>query len=875
VIIGLLAGLLPLLFIHSKPVSGAPTTPPGFTDQFLASVSRPTALAFTPDGRLLVANQDGKLRVYENGALRTNPALDISANICSPNGSRGLLGVAVDPNFAANNYIYIYYTFNKHGVCEQKNIANAPVNRVERYVLSDSNIASPDTILVDNIPALFEHNGGDLHFGNDGYLYITVGDGGCDYAGDSGCNGQNDASRDQHILLGKILRITRDGGIPATNPYQGTDSARCYLTGSTTPGKKCQETFASGLRNPYRFAFDPNASGTRFFINDVGQGLWEEVDQGEAGADYAWNLCEGNHDNPDRPGSVNCGAAPYTPPIHEYNHDTGCTSITGAAFVPNGAWPDSYDGSYLYSDFVCDKIFQLKSNGTGGFTRSDFVTGMGGSPVAMTFGPYGLGKALYYTTYGSGGEVHRIAFTGNENRTPSATLAANPTSGTLPLVVNFDGSGSDDPDAGDTLSYHWNFGDGSPTQTTTIPTTNHTYSTKGTYTASLRVEDNHGALSNPAATVLIYAGNVAPTPVIDSPSADERFKVGQQITLSGSATDQEDGQLPSSSFSWEVLRHHNGSHTHPVFSGTGNNLTFTAPPPEDLSATGAGNYLEIRFTATDSEGLSKTITQEVQPNRVNVSFGSNPRDGLSLQVNGATFAAPRTLVSWEDYNLNAKALSPQTLSGTTYVFSSWSDGKAQQHDIITGTTPSTYTATYSATGCTITGTSANETLTGTSGSDVICAGAGSDTIKGLEGNDTLKGEGGADQLYGGTGDDHLDGGLGTDTANFSGALAAISASLTDGTASGEGSDTFLNIEKLIGSNRADTLSGSATNDTLNGASGADNIVGLGGADTLKGAGGGDTVNSKDGINGNDSLDGGPGTDTKVTDTTEKSIVGFP
>jgi glucose/arabinose dehydrogenase len=115
-----------------------------------------------------------------------------------------------------------------------------------------------------------QHNGGDLHFGKDDYLYITVGDGGCDYAGDSGCAGQKDASRDSHILLGKVLRITRDGGIPATNPYTGTDSARCNLTGRTDPGKKCQETFASGLRNPFRFAFDPNASGTRFFINDVG-----------------------------------------------------------------------------------------------------------------------------------------------------------------------------------------------------------------------------------------------------------------------------------------------------------------------------------------------------------------------------------------------------------------------------------------------------------------------------------------------------------------------------------------------------------------------------------------------------------------------------
>ena len=134
-----------------------------------------------------------------------------------------------------------------------------------------------------------------------------------------------------------MLRITRDGDIPSTNPYTGTNSARCNLTGRTDPGKTCQETFAWGLRNPFRLAFDPNAAGTRFFVNDVGQDAWEEIDQGAARADYAWNLCEGNHDNPDRAGSVNCTSSPYAAPVHEYSRtDTECASLSGGAFVPNG-----------------------------------------------------------------------------------------------------------------------------------------------------------------------------------------------------------------------------------------------------------------------------------------------------------------------------------------------------------------------------------------------------------------------------------------------------------------------------------------------------------------------------------------------------------
>jgi glucose/arabinose dehydrogenase/PKD repeat protein len=699
---GLLVGFLSLLFVYAKSAS-AVTTQPGFTDTLVASVgSKPTGLTFTPDGRMLVLDKKGQVRVYKDGTLLQTPALNISSRVCT-GGARGLVGVAVDPGFgtAGHNYVYLYYSFKKFGVCPIHEPANSknPVNRVSRFVMSGDTInPSSEEVLIDNIPTPNnDHNAGDLHFGKDGYLYVSVGDGQCDYAQNSGCSGQNDAARDPHVLLGKILRITRSGGIPANNPYQGTDSDRCYLDGRTDPGKKCQETFASGLRNPFRFAFDPDASGTRFFIGDVGQNSWEEIDEGKPGADYAWNLCQGNHDNPNRPGSVDCTAAPYTPPIHEYSHDTGCSAITGGAFVPNGVWPAEYDDSYLFGDYVCNKIFELTPNGAGGFTQTEFASDLGQEgPVDMAFGPHGSGRALYYTTGFNGGEIHRIAHSGAANRPPTATVTANPTSGTLPLTVAFDGSGSSDPDAGDTLtSYTWKFGDGSPTRTTTTPTISHEYSTKGTYIASLRVKDNHGLLSE-AAKVRIYAGNTAPTPVIESPSADMLFSVGQQITLRGSATDREDGQLPDGSLEWEVLQHHTAPnpHMHPFLPPTpGNNLTITAPMPEDLSSTGAGNYLEVRLTATDSKGLSKTVTREIQPKRVEVSFATNP-SGLSLLIEGQTYTTPKTLLSWKGYRLNVNAPSPQTLSGTTYVYSSWSDGKEQQHNIVTRGTPSTYKANF-------------------------------------------------------------------------------------------------------------------------------------------------------------------------------------
>jgi Ca2+-binding RTX toxin-like protein len=206
--------------------------------------------------------------------------------------------------------------------------------------------------------------------------------------------------------------------------------------------------------------------------------------------------------------------------------------------------------------------------------------------------------------------------------------------------------------------------------------------------------------------------------------------------------------------------------------------------------------------------------------------------------------------------------------------------------------------------CTITGTSSADTLNGTSADDVICGGTGNDTIKGLEGNDILRGEGGSDQLYGGAADDTLDGGPGTDAANFSGSSAPVSASLADNTATGEGSDTLVSIENLVGSPGADTLTGSGADNSLTGGNGADTISAEGGADRLTGSAGDDiehggpgndtvtgsggadnlfgdedddTVNSQDAVEGNDSLDGGPQVngDTAITDATEMSIVDFP
>jgi glucose/arabinose dehydrogenase len=566
------------------PLAATASVPSDFTDSLVASAAAPTALAFTQDGRLLVTSQSGALHVVQDGVLLAPPALDLGPTICSDN-ERGLLGIATDPAFASNHFIYLYYTAA---------IATGCVNRVSRFVLSDANIVDPtsETVLLDNIPSpAGNHNGGDLHFGHDGYLYVSVGDGGCDYDGDSGCGAANAAARDLNVLLGKVLRITSDGGIPPDNPFLGTDSARCNLTGRTDPGTICQETYVWGLRNPFRIAFDPNASETRFYINDVGQDAWEEIDSAQAGADYGWNVREGFCATGS---TTDCGPPPagMTNPIFAYAHANGCEAITAGAFVPNGVWPAAYDGSYLFADYLCGTIFQLVPANGGGFTSTDFATGLGsGGPISMMFGPVGQTQALYYTTYANGGQVRRIQFTQQQNQAPTAAVTADVTTGPAPLTVNFDGSASSDPDPGDTLTYIWDFGDGTAATETTTATVTHVYSSAGTFTATLTVRDNHGATSAPA-MIQIQVGNPLVVPQnLAVPTVSGTLRVGNILTA---GTGTWTGSEPLE-FSYQWLRcDATGNSCVPIFAAT--EATYMLTPLE------FGSTIRVVVMATNAAG---------------------------------------------------------------------------------------------------------------------------------------------------------------------------------------------------------------------------------------------------------------------------------
>ena len=645
-----------------------------FTTTVIANVGGiPTTIAAIPDGRLLIGKQSGQLRVYDlnQSKLLDGNVLDVGGSSCTDN-EQGLEGVAVDPSFATNNYIYIYHTY-----CS----GNDRYNRVVRYVLSANNTTSSATPILTHIPAICgNHNGGDLKFGADGLLYISVGDGGCGTG--------NDRARDWSTLSGKILRINADGSIPDSNPWLNpsgnvSSTRRCGGSGeSRQSGVACQEVIARGLRNPFRMAFKPGTN--EFHINDVGQGTWEEINTGAVSADYGWNQREGYCviDS-----STNCGSTPagMSDPIIALSHNDGFCAITGGAFAAPGQWPAPYDGGYFFGDYCKSNVYFLNRSGT---------------PSAQSFAPSSYGivavmfdantSALYFSS--QNGDIRRVKYTGSANRPPIASATVSATYGAVPLVVSFDGTASD-PD-NDTVTATWNFGDG---QTATGLDVSHTYNTAGAFTAVLSVSDGKGATATPV-QIKLYPGNNPPNPVIASPKLDKRFRVGEQLTLTGSATDAEDGDV-SASMTWKVVLHHVpyrlqvNEHVHPFLTKVGNNALITGPAPEDLDAA-ALSYLEIQLTATDKAGQSRTVTQTLRPNQVPVTLNTSPA-GLLVNANTSQLTASTTFTSWEGATLSISTPALQSApSGQMQRFDQWSDGASIAHNLLVASPQVAVTATF-------------------------------------------------------------------------------------------------------------------------------------------------------------------------------------
>lgn len=373
-------------------------------EQFATGLNQPVDITNAGDDRLFVVEKKGIIRIVNpNGQVLTIPFLDIDTKVGPSSGEQGLLGLAFHPNYAQNGYFFVNYTDNSGDT------------RIERYRANpaSANMADPNSALplltIDQPYA--NHNGGDLNFGKDGYLYIGMGDGG------SGGDPQNYA-QNKKSLLGKMLRIDVDNGtpysIPATNPF-ATDTANYR-----------PEIWALGVRNPWRFSFDRQTGD--MWIADVGQGNWEEISRQPAnskgGENYGWRCYEG-----DANFNLNgCATkSTYTFPVFDYTNDgtsTGC-SVTGG-YVYRGTRYPNLQGQYIYADYCSGRIWSLRPNGQSGWTNTDLLNGDNFDFVS--FGEDRNGE-LYLAGLTSG-RIYRI--TGSTTPTEEAlqigqlTLAPNP-----------------------------------------------------------------------------------------------------------------------------------------------------------------------------------------------------------------------------------------------------------------------------------------------------------------------------------------------------------------------------------------------------------------------------------------------------------------
>lgn len=310
--------------------------PAGFTEKTLFDGNRMTDFAWMERDVMLVSLKEGIINAHYPGDdyeySQHNRVLDIRDIVCTET-ERGLGSIALHPNFDGTssndttfNFIYLYYTFPKYGNCDRENPSNGPVNRLSRWKF----VMETNTIDMDSEQVLLDtpstkrphHNSGNIHFGtNDNLLYVSIGD----------CGHTQEAQNVQNVF-GSIVRLTDDGGIPPANPFAGT-GVRCHISGQGNA--PCQELYAIGLRNPWRFSMEPNmVGGVRFLVNDVGAALWEEISQGgsdwENATEYNWVKGIQNFGWPVREGpckrgsKTDCGTPwGYVPPLHYYKHDGG------------------------------------------------------------------------------------------------------------------------------------------------------------------------------------------------------------------------------------------------------------------------------------------------------------------------------------------------------------------------------------------------------------------------------------------------------------------------------------------------------------------------------------------------------------------------
>ena len=511
----------------------------------------------------------------------------------------GLIGLALDPNFASNGFVYLLYTF-EDGATPGVGAKTARLTRVKADTINpDLAQANSEVILMgkigtppcSNSPVGSDcmgsdsgaHTVGTVRFGLDGKIYVGMGDG----ASFSAATELSFRTQDLNYYNGKILRINPDGTAPSDNPFYDGN-----------PNSVRSKVYAYGLRSPFRFTNKPGTS--EVYIGDVGAAKFEEINRGR-GANFGWPCYEGPNPQftfqnafPQRCAQI--PASSVTPPLYSYPWNGGSSIVMGP-FYTGTKYPTKFRNNLFFADFVQGFIRRAVFDANNNITSVESLATGVDSPVHIEQGPDGN---LYYLSIATG-ELKRIRFSGTA---PAATATASRPSPATPYTVAFSSLGSSDPN-GSALTYLWDFGDGS-TSATANPT--HTYSGPGvkTFTVKLTVTNSQG-LSD-ISTINVVVGGRLPVATITAPANNVRIKTGTQLTFTGTASDA-DETLPASAMKWSVLLHHN-EHIHPGVTATGPSGSFVV---EDHGSVGETFFYEIVLTVTDSAGLTDTKRVNVIP----------------------------------------------------------------------------------------------------------------------------------------------------------------------------------------------------------------------------------------------------------------------